>query len=138
MKIKVSYLLNPYGDLCKKKIVNNISLSEFIVEDSRQAKFNCVEKSYAMCIFQNTLGFFRVVLQSSTIFICLVKCLLVPKILRILIHLNFLYYPRVMYLAKHGNTQFFSSPIFGLLWKTKKWGLASSKSRWTLGQAPLC
>ena len=97
-------------------------LSEFIVEDSRQAKFNCVEKIMPCVFFKIHLAFSECknLQQFSPIFICLVKCLLVPQILRILINLNFLYYPRVMYLAKHGNTQFFFFSHFWTVLQNQK------------------
>ena len=54
---------------------------------------------------------FQILVQSLTIFICLVKCLFVPNIEKILMNLNFLYYPRPMYPGRmdiHSFAQFWT------------------------------
>ena len=53
--INYKYLLIPYGDLCKKKMVNHILGSKLIVEDGKQAEFDYVE-NIMHC------GFFHVLL----------------------------------------------------------------------------
>ena len=57
-------------------------------------------KFYKICKIHKTFS------ESSTIFICLVKCMFVPNILKIMLNLNFWYYPRPMYPGQHGDTQF--------------------------------
>ena len=50
-----------------------------------------------------------------------------------LMNLIFLYYPRPMYLGKHGITQFF--PFFDSLSKPQDEAMLATKSGWTFGQA---
>ena len=71
-------------------------------------------------------------MQSSTISICLVKCLLIPRDQNILMNLNLLYYPWSMYPGKHGEAQF--CPILNCFAKPQNEAMLAAKSGWTLGQ----
>ena len=84
--------------------------------------------------WKNTQGYLRVKVQSSTIFICLVKCLFV-KIL-----MNLIFFCIILDPVTWAALRYRVLPLFGLFCKTTKWGDASQQIRvntWTSSYATL-